>query len=246
MFNFSASDLYLLQARCIVDVKADTDHTSFITVTLSLKDENEVHLIRLSSSGTELVCEALFSHPNEIWDLASCPFNQRIFSIVFSYGESHGAGIWQIPELYGELNSPQLEKIASLDAHKSKPKWFLDIAAQEADGESDSSSIDSFINDQREHLEDEILSTAIVKHETETTIDLPFIQNVDDMSLEVLERMILERYKPGSSLISYAEDEAEELIDQNIDIPSLEYASASKVPIIWKVKCKVLWLISDA
>ncbi|KAK1382547.1 CCHC-type domain-containing protein [Heracleum sosnowskyi] len=120
---------------------------------------------------------------------------------------------------------------------------FLDIAAHEADGESDSSSIDSFINDQREHLEDEILGTAIVKHETETAIDLPFIQNVDDMSLEVLERMVLERYKPGSSLITYAEDEAEdeaeELIDQNIEIPSLEYTSASKVPIIWKVKCTV-------
>lgn len=31
-----------LQARCISDVKADTDHTSFLTGTLSLKEENEV------------------------------------------------------------------------------------------------------------------------------------------------------------------------------------------------------------
>lgn len=30
------------QARCVADVKADTDHTSFITGTLSLKEENEV------------------------------------------------------------------------------------------------------------------------------------------------------------------------------------------------------------
>ncbi|KAG7020715.1 WD repeat-containing protein DWA2 [Cucurbita argyrosperma subsp. argyrosperma] len=77
------------QARCIADVKADTDHTSFITGTLSLKDENEVHLIRLSSSGSELICEGLFSHPNEIWDLASCPFDQRIFSTVFSTGRDN-------------------------------------------------------------------------------------------------------------------------------------------------------------
>ncbi|KAK7846135.1 wd repeat-containing protein dwa2 [Quercus suber] len=74
------------QARCISDVKADTDHTSFITGTLSLKEENEVHLIRVSSGGTELICEGLFSHPNEIWDLASCPFDQRIFSTVYSSG----------------------------------------------------------------------------------------------------------------------------------------------------------------
>lgn len=33
----------LFQARCISDVKADTDHTSFLTGTLSLKEENEVN-----------------------------------------------------------------------------------------------------------------------------------------------------------------------------------------------------------
>ncbi|XP_057435139.1 WD repeat-containing protein DWA2-like [Lotus japonicus] len=113
------------QARCISDVKADTDHTSFLAGTLSLKEENEVHLIRLSSSGTELFCEGLFSHPNEIWDLVSCPFDQRIFSTVYSNGESYGAAIWQIPELYGELNSPQLERITSLDTDASKIKCIL-------------------------------------------------------------------------------------------------------------------------
>ncbi|CAB4296056.1 unnamed protein product [Prunus armeniaca] len=119
------SEIPEVQARCISDVKADTDHTSFITGTLSLKEENEVHLIRLSSDGTELVCEGLFSHPNEIWDLASCPFDQRIFSTVYSTGESHGAAIWQIPELYGELNSPQLERITSLDSQVGKIKCIL-------------------------------------------------------------------------------------------------------------------------
>lgn len=42
-FWFSPSDsLRRVQARCISDVKADTDHTSFITGTLSLREENEV------------------------------------------------------------------------------------------------------------------------------------------------------------------------------------------------------------
>ncbi|CAO2821614.1 unnamed protein product [Amaranthus hypochondriacus] len=108
------------QARCIADVKADTDHTSFIAGTLSLKEENEVHLIRLSNGGTELVCEGLFSHPNEIWDIASCPFDQRIFSTVSFNGQSYGAALWQIPELYGQLNSPQLERITALDSHSGK------------------------------------------------------------------------------------------------------------------------------
>lgn len=113
------------QARCIADVRAETDQTTFITGTLSLKEENEVHLIRISSSETELICEGLFSHPNEIWDLASCPFDARIFSTVFSNGESYGAAVWKIPELYGQSNSPQLEQLSSLDAHTGKIQCIL-------------------------------------------------------------------------------------------------------------------------
>ncbi|CAN1322795.1 WD repeat-containing protein DWA2 [Linum perenne] len=85
----------------------------------------QVHLIRLSADGTELICDGLFSHPNEIWDLRSCPFDQRIFSTVYSTDESYGAAVWQIPELYGQLNSPQLEKVASLDEHARKIKCVL-------------------------------------------------------------------------------------------------------------------------
>lgn len=43
----------------------------------------------------------------------------------FHKGESFGAAIWQIPELYGELNSPQLERITSLDTHAGKIKWWV-------------------------------------------------------------------------------------------------------------------------
>ncbi|WOL05302.1 WD repeat-containing protein DWA2 [Canna indica] len=113
------------QARCIADVTADSDHTSFLAGTLSLKEENEVHMIRLSPSGSELVCEGLFYHPNEIWDLKSCPFDPRIFSTVFTSGETYGASIWKIPELYGQSNAPQLEQLVSLDEHSFKIKCVL-------------------------------------------------------------------------------------------------------------------------
>ncbi|OAY82971.1 WD repeat-containing protein DWA2-like [Ananas comosus] len=113
------------QARCIADVRADPDHTTFLAGTLSLKEENEVHLIRLSASGSELVCEGLFYHPNEIWDLKSCPYDPRIFSTVFTSGETYGASIWKIPELYGQSNSPQLEQLVSLDEHTFKIKCIL-------------------------------------------------------------------------------------------------------------------------
>ncbi|XP_042384341.1 WD repeat-containing protein DWA2-like isoform X2 [Zingiber officinale] len=113
------------QARCIADVKADVDHTSFLAGTLSLKEENEVHLIRLSPSGSELICDGLFYHPNEIWDLKTCPFDPRIFSTVFTSGEAYGASVWKIPELYGQSNAPQLEQLVSLDKHSFKIKCVL-------------------------------------------------------------------------------------------------------------------------
>ncbi|XP_021766615.1 WD repeat-containing protein DWA2-like [Chenopodium quinoa] len=70
-----------------------------------------------------------FKKDSNFWRISgfpgSCPFDQRIFSTVFFNGESYGAAIWQIPELYGQLNSPQLERIAALDAHSSKIKCVL-------------------------------------------------------------------------------------------------------------------------
>lgn len=42
--SFKPYNLFF-QARCISDVKADTDHTSFITGTLSLREENEVFFV---------------------------------------------------------------------------------------------------------------------------------------------------------------------------------------------------------
>ncbi|KAK4745771.1 hypothetical protein SAY87_012083 [Trapa incisa] len=119
------------QARCICDVSADTDHTSFLTGTLSLKEENEVHLIRMSYGGTELICEGLFSHPNEIWDLRSCPFDRRIFSSVSS-GESFGAAVWQIPELYGHViwwPSGKQNRLISIDQEKNL-LWNLDCTVK--------------------------------------------------------------------------------------------------------------------
>ncbi|XP_078440421.1 WD repeat-containing protein DWA2-like [Wolffia australiana] len=113
------------QARCITDVKADTDNVCFLAGTLSLREENEVHLIRLSPSSAELICEGLFYHPGEIWHLASCPFDGRLFSAVFASGETDGAVVWKIPELYGPSNSPQLEKLVSFDGHPCKIKSVL-------------------------------------------------------------------------------------------------------------------------
>ncbi|CAD6266719.1 unnamed protein product [Miscanthus lutarioriparius] len=112
----------LLQARCIADVRADAGSTTFLAGTLSLKEENEVHLIRLSPAESELVCDGLFYHPNEIWDLKSCPFDHRVFSTVYTSGEGYGASVWKIPEVNGQSNSPQLEQLFELSGHTGKTR----------------------------------------------------------------------------------------------------------------------------
>lgn len=45
------------------------------------------------------------------------------FSLPVIKGETYGAAVWKIPELYGQLNSPRLEQVVSLDAHSCKIKW---------------------------------------------------------------------------------------------------------------------------
>ncbi|PUZ52620.1 hypothetical protein GQ55_6G285600 [Panicum hallii var. hallii] len=113
------------QARCIADVRADAGSTTFLAGTLSLKEENEVHLIRLSPAESELVCDGLFYHPNEIWDLKSCPFDHRVFSTVYTSGEGYGAAVWKIPEQHGQSNSPQLEQLFELTGHTGKIRRVL-------------------------------------------------------------------------------------------------------------------------
>ncbi|CAD6265028.1 unnamed protein product [Miscanthus lutarioriparius] len=115
----------LLQARCIADVGADAGSTTFLAGTLSLKEENEVHLIRLSPAESELVCDGLFYHPNEIWDLKSCPFDHRVFSTVYTSGEGYGASVWKIPEVNGQSNSPQLEQLFELSGHTGKTRRVI-------------------------------------------------------------------------------------------------------------------------
>eukprot|EP00252_Welwitschia_mirabilis_P016142 TRINITY_DN35668_c0_g1_i1.p1 TRINITY_DN35668_c0_g1~~TRINITY_DN35668_c0_g1_i1.p1 ORF type:complete len:354 (+),score=71.27 TRINITY_DN35668_c0_g1_i1:144-1205(+) len=113
------------QARCIANVVADTQHTSFLVGTLSLREENEIHLIRLSSSYGELTCEGLYSHPQEIWDLSVCPFDSHVFVTVYASGGEYGASLWRIPEDSRHSYAPQLQQLDSLDAHGHKIKCVL-------------------------------------------------------------------------------------------------------------------------
>lgn len=57
----------------------------------------------------------------------------------------------------------------------------------------------------------------------------------EEMDEEELEKMLRERYKAGSSFVTFAEDgyEKKGSIQEDISVPS------TKDPTIWKVKCMV-------
>lgn len=111
------------QARCIAALTADLEHTRFLVGTLSLKEENEVHLIQYSTNSGDLTCEGLYPHQHEIWDLACCPFDPLVFSTVYASGGEYGATLWRISE--HTKSSSQLQKLASLDGHAKKIKCTL-------------------------------------------------------------------------------------------------------------------------
>lgn len=90
---------------------------------------------------------------------------------------------------------------------------------------------------------EEAFDNYINASEIEKQSDLPFLEGMDDMNVEELETMVLERYKPTSSLIIYAEDvhQTKHYFEPNPVIPSLEKSIRSlDDPIIWKVKCTVI------
>ncbi|KAJ0960635.1 hypothetical protein J5N97_001511 [Dioscorea zingiberensis] len=98
------------------------DNTSFLAGTLSLREEKRgVHLIRMSAcQGTELICEGLFLlHPSEDLGSQVMSFRSPGSSPPPSLpGETHGASLWEIPELYGHIvwwPTGKHDKLVSID-----------------------------------------------------------------------------------------------------------------------------------
>lgn len=87
-------------------------------------------------------------------------------------------------------------------------------------------------------LEDEIDTQVKVKSEPGKTGHLPFLPKEEEMTEEEIDKMLEERYKPGSNFVSYAEDrfDTKRSVDRSTMTPSY------KDPIIWKVKCMVYCL----
>nr|XP_010312594.1 protein RNA-directed DNA methylation 3 [Solanum lycopersicum]XP_010312595.1 protein RNA-directed DNA methylation 3 [Solanum lycopersicum] len=114
---------------------------------------------------------------------------------------------------------------------------FVDDVAYEVDDDDDDDSDFDFSDSdffEQDLLEEEFGSNAEIKNEPARTPQPPVIKE-EEMDGEELERMLRERYKPGSSFVTYAEDadDRKRQSEQDTLVPSL------KDPTIWKVKCTV-------
>ncbi|KAL3686907.1 hypothetical protein R1sor_013216 [Riccia sorocarpa] len=115
------------QARCIAPYVLDSQRTRFLVGTQSLREENEVHLITLPDNSSDIICEGLYTHQHEIWDLAVCPFDPQLISTVYASVGEYGAALWRIPDRSrgGYLNVLPLENVASLNGHTTTIKCTL-------------------------------------------------------------------------------------------------------------------------
>nr|XP_009761364.1 PREDICTED: uncharacterized transmembrane protein DDB_G0289901-like isoform X3 [Nicotiana sylvestris] len=112
---------------------------------------------------------------------------------------------------------------------------FVDDAAYEVDDDDDD---DFDFTDDSDFFDEDFLeefrSNVEIKNEPVRTPQPPVIKE-EELDGEELEKMLRERYRPGSSFVTYAEDsdEKKRLFEQDTLVPSL------KDPTIWKVKCTV-------
>lgn len=61
------------KARCMCAQRGYAEKTRFFVGTLTLREENQVHLIQVEEE--EIICQSLFAHSQEVWCMTSSPEN---------------------------------------------------------------------------------------------------------------------------------------------------------------------------
>lgn len=84
-------------------------------------------------------------------------------------------------------------------------------------------------------MDEEFATESEVQKEPGKTTHLPFIPKEEEMDEEEFDKMMEERYKTGSSSVTYAGDDYE--TKKWVDRDSLVHLD--KEPLVWKVKCTV-------
>lgn len=83
------------QARALAPISAEVTKSCWLAGTTALREENEVDVLEFDTESDALVCTASYSHPAEIWSLASCPEDPELLITVFNESGVFGATLWK-------------------------------------------------------------------------------------------------------------------------------------------------------
>ncbi|KAL6980301.1 hypothetical protein U1Q18_021943 [Sarracenia purpurea var. burkii] len=108
---------------------------------------------------------------------------------------------------------------------------FFDDAAYEVDEDEESDDSDSDDG----FLEDEFKTQVKVKNEPGKSHQFPLLPKEEELSEEELEKIMEERYRPGSSFVTFAED----VYGSKRSSEGIAVTPSFKEPTVWKVKCMV-------
>ncbi|KAI8969991.1 WD40-repeat-containing domain protein [Mycotypha africana] len=89
------------QARCLTAVKSNSDKSQFMAGSIGAKD-NIVCLLAYDDDNNT-IASTLYNHPDEVWDIASCPYDEQLFftchsSVASQNPLSRKATLWQRKE----------------------------------------------------------------------------------------------------------------------------------------------------
>jgi len=134
------------QCRTVAARLGDQERHSFLVGTVNPKEDNEVHSIVFDEDSNEIKCQAVYSHPAEVWSLAPCPSHADLFFSTYSTGLEYKASLWRTPSVAPQENKDDestvhaLEEVVELKGHKGK---IRNVLWQPHEGDSPSSSSSS-------------------------------------------------------------------------------------------------------
>eukprot|EP00732_Lithocolla_globosa_P001263 Lithocolla_globosa_v1_NODE_599_length_3623_cov_13.493554.p1 type:complete len:371 gc:universal NODE_599_length_3623_cov_13.493554:2370-3482(+) len=120
------------QARALTAQAAETEKTRFFVGSLSLKHDNELHLLEFNEEENEIQSQ-VFQHEKEIWSISSSNFFPDLlftcFTEVSGSEASIKASLWRIPDYSSDTifedKSVPLESLITLEGHVGNVKDVL-------------------------------------------------------------------------------------------------------------------------
>ncbi|KAI7853632.1 WD40-repeat-containing domain protein [Circinella umbellata] len=121
------------QARCLTGVTASTEKSKFLVGTVGTKN-NVVCLLDFDEEKSEII-PTLFDHPNEIWDIVSCPSDESLFftchSPVGADPSEKKATLWK-----QDIDNTSLKQVTTL-----KPSGIFKVLWDPTEEQQDASRI---------------------------------------------------------------------------------------------------------